>query len=189
MGSVGKPEGDTHLMRSCKNGRIPVTGEIESSAYSRNEYQFHGVTSMQGRDDFEQTQQRAEEQARQMQQQAEQRASQYAGEAQQRANQYAGEAQQKAEEMQRRTDTMIDRASERMHGAAEKVREQSHRADGMPSKAGERLAEGMDRTSEYLSEHDTKGLMSDIEDYVKQHPRQAVLGALVGGFIVARMLR
>ena len=47
----------------------------------------------------------------------------------------------------------------------------------------------MDKTATYLKEHDSQELMHDFEDYVKAHPLQAAAGALVAGFVLAKIVR
>jgi ElaB/YqjD/DUF883 family membrane-anchored ribosome-binding protein len=59
----------------------------------------------------------------------------------------------------------------------------------MAGKAGEKVAEGMERSATYLREHSTEDMRGDVERYVREHPMQAMAGALVAGFVLSRILR
>jgi ElaB/YqjD/DUF883 family membrane-anchored ribosome-binding protein len=82
-----------------------------------------------------------------------------------------------------------DKAAGSMESAAEKIREQAENTNGVQAKAGVKVAEGMEKTAGYLKEHDTTEMIDDLEHYVREHPVQALAGAVVGGFLVGRILR
>jgi ElaB/YqjD/DUF883 family membrane-anchored ribosome-binding protein len=131
------------------------------------------------------------------------RASEYAGvgggepgrsgETAERAREYGQQAQEKAaeygEQARERADEGMDRAGERMGETAARVRERAQERGGMQAEVGTRVADSMERTANYLKEHDTAELMDDVERYVKEHPVQAVAGAVVAGFVIGRILR
>jgi hypothetical protein len=77
-----------------------------------------------------------------------------------------------------------ERTAEGVERVAGRVRE---RAANIPG--SERVAEGMEGTARYLREHDTTEIMNDLERYVRQHPMQAVAGAVFAGFLIGRVLR
>jgi ElaB/YqjD/DUF883 family membrane-anchored ribosome-binding protein len=91
--------------------------------------------------------------------------------------------------VQEQADAGIDAAAEGVGKAASKVREQAARQDGMAGQAGVKVADGMEKTAGYLREHDTDQILDDVEQYVREHPMQAVAGAVVGGFLIGRILR
>ena len=41
----------------------------------------------------------------------------------------------------------------------------------------------------YLRQHDTNEIMEDFEVYAKKHPTQTLVGAVVAGFLLGRLLR
>lgn len=110
-----------------------------------------------------------------------------------RAREMSSQAQQKAAEYGERTRQQVEsgkeQAAEGMEQTAGKLRERTQGQDGMQAKVGERAAEGMEKTASYLREHDTNEMVDDVERYVKEHPGQAVLGAVVAGFVIGRILR
>ncbi len=105
----------------------------------------------------------------------------------------AGKAQEKAsavtEKAQDRADAGIDKAAGSLEDAAQKLKDKSATTDGIPAQAGTKVAESMEKTAGYLREHDTSAILDDVEAYVKEHPLQAVAGAVVGGFLISRILR
>jgi hypothetical protein len=103
-----------------------------------------------------------------------------------KAREKASEYGQKAQEQ---ADAGIDRAAGGMEKAADKLRSQALREEGVRAQAGEKVADGIDKTAEYLREHDTQAILDDVEKYVRRHPVQAIAGAVVGGFVLARVLR
>jgi ElaB/YqjD/DUF883 family membrane-anchored ribosome-binding protein len=94
-----------------------------------------------------------------------------------------------SEQTRSKADEGMNKAAESMEGTAGKLRERAESMGGMQAKAGEKVADGMEKTAGYLREKDTQQIMDDVEKYVKEHPVQAVAGALVGGFLIARILR
>jgi len=93
------------------------------------------------------------------------------------------------ERARERTDEGMKKAAGGMEDTAQKVREQTEGKGGVQAKAGEKVAEGMEKTAGYLRDKDSQQMMDDVEQYVKEHPVQAIAGAVVGGFILARILR
>jgi ElaB/YqjD/DUF883 family membrane-anchored ribosome-binding protein len=83
----------------------------------------------------------------------------------------------------------LDKAAEGLESAAGRVRDMAGENEGMPAQAGVKLAEGMETAATYLKEHSSEEVMHDIEAYVKQHPTQALVGAVFAGFLFGRMLR
>jgi ElaB/YqjD/DUF883 family membrane-anchored ribosome-binding protein len=94
-----------------------------------------------------------------------------------------------SERARERTDEGMQKAAGGMEDTAQKLRERTEGKGGVQAKAGERVAEGMEKTAGYLRDKDSQQIMDDVEQYVKEHPVQAIAGAVVGGFILARILR
>jgi ElaB/YqjD/DUF883 family membrane-anchored ribosome-binding protein len=92
------------------------------------------------------------------------------------------------EKAQEKADAGMDKAAEGMQSAAEQVREKAQARGGMTAEAGTKVADTVERGAEYLRDHDSQQLMDDLERFVRDHPMQAVAGAVVGGFILGRLL-
>jgi ElaB/YqjD/DUF883 family membrane-anchored ribosome-binding protein len=106
-----------------------------------------------------------------------------------RMKQRASETKDRVEEVVReKTEQGIDRTAEGVQSAAERIRSEANERGGMTAEAGTKVADTMDRTAGYLREHDSEQILSDVERYVREHPLQAVAGAVVGGFILGRLL-
>lgn len=103
-----------------------------------------------------------------------------------KAKDMASEYGQKAQDQ---ADKGVEKAAEGMQSAAEKIRERTYGQDGFTAQAGTRVADTMESTATYLRDHDTAEMLDDVEKYVREHPMQALAGALVGGFVIARLLR
>jgi ElaB/YqjD/DUF883 family membrane-anchored ribosome-binding protein len=82
-----------------------------------------------------------------------------------------------------------EKAAEGLGSAAEKMRSRAEEDTGMRGTVEGKAAEAMDKTAGYLKEHDSQELMHDLEEYVKAHPMQAAAGALVAGFVLAKIVR
>lgn len=110
-----------------------------------------------------------------------------------KARDAASRVQEKAQELmpkaQEQADAGVEKAAEGLQGAADKIREHAATSDGIHAQASTKVADTMERTAGYLRENDTQAIMDDLESYVKEHPMQALAGAIIGGFVVGRMLR
>jgi ElaB/YqjD/DUF883 family membrane-anchored ribosome-binding protein len=89
-----------------------------------------------------------------------------------------------AKKVQSSIEHGTDMAGDLAAKASDSIREYTGRADD----AAESVARKMDDASDYLHDADTGRLGSDIASYVKEHPLQAVAAAVVGGFLIGRML-
>lgn len=107
-------------------------------------------------------------------------AQQYAGQAREKAGEYGQRAQEQA-------DAGKDQAAAGMERAAGTVREKM--GGGAQGEAGARIAEGMESAAGYLRAHDTSEMLNDLETYARNHPGQALAGAVATGFILGRLLR
>jgi ElaB/YqjD/DUF883 family membrane-anchored ribosome-binding protein len=59
----------------------------------------------------------------------------------------------------------------------------------MREQAGNAVADRIEQSAEYLRDRDTGQVMSGVEKYIREHPMQAVLGAVAIGFFIGRRLR
>jgi ElaB/YqjD/DUF883 family membrane-anchored ribosome-binding protein len=99
-----------------------------------------------------------------------------------RASDMGGKVQEQAESQK-------DRAAGGLEKTASKMREQLGDKGGTTAQVSDKVAGQLERTAGYLREHETDEIWDDIEQYVKDHPMQAAIGAAVAGFVVARALR
>jgi hypothetical protein len=100
----------------------------------------------------------------------------------QRSTQFSTEAS-------RRTDEAARRAAGTMEDAANALREGGERAGSAQIRAADRVADRMERTAGYLRENDTAHIVDDVENFIREHPLRSLAGAMVGGFVIARILR
>ena len=87
-----------------------------------------------------------------------------------------------------RADDGMTKAGEGVHAAAESLRARVE-GDGVTATAGSKVAEQLDRTGDYLTEKDSREFMNDARRFVKEHPVQAVAGAVLAGFVVGKLRR
>lgn len=109
--------------------------------------------------------------------------------AQQMRNDAGQQASDMASKVTDQADKGMEKAAESLTSASQQIRERAEEQGGMQAQVGTKVADDLDKTSEYLETHDSKQVMDDIETYVKEHPMMAVAGAVVGGFVLARVLR
>jgi hypothetical protein len=86
-------------------------------------------------------------------------------------------------------DAGVNRAAEGLEQAAVQLRERAEDGGGVQEKVGVRVADGLDKTSSYLRDHETQEIWTDVEKFVKEHPMQAAVGAAVAGYLVAKVLK
>ncbi len=86
-------------------------------------------------------------------------------------------------------DASLGKAAEGLGMASEQIRQRAQEQGGIQAQLGGRVADGLDKTSDYLETRDTAQVIDDVEAYVKAHPMAAVAGAVVGGFVLSRILR
>lgn len=94
-----------------------------------------------------------------------------------------------AEQAQERVDEGKDKAADAMQQAADTLRERTTGSSGLAAEAGEKLATGMEKAAAYTHDRTTAEILNDLEAYVKEHPTQAVVGAVFAGFLLGRILR
>jgi ElaB/YqjD/DUF883 family membrane-anchored ribosome-binding protein len=114
--------------------------------------------------------------------QVQEQTREYAERAKETAQEYGQKAQESAESGK-------NQAAGGMERAAAMVRDRTATTDGPAAEAGTKVAEGMESAAAYLKEHSTSDILSDIEKYAKEHPGQALAGAVFTGFVLGRILR
>ena len=113
---------------------------------------------------------------------ARQNASVTAGKAREQASAVADKAVKQADEA-------TTRAGESMEDVASKLRDQARGQGGVAAEVGTKVADTMETTASYLKEHDPPEMLDALERYVREHPLQALAGAIVVGFLIARIVR
>src|SRR4051812_13779042 len=86
-------------------------------------------------------------------------------------------------------DSGIDKAAEGLESTAERIKGMTGDGEGMPAQAGTKVAESMESAATYLKEHSSDEIFKDLEVFVKEHPTQALVGAVFAGFLVGRIMR
>jgi len=82
-----------------------------------------------------------------------------------------------------------EKAATGMEQAAGTLREKVSSQSGLTAEAGTKVADTMEKTAGYLHDHSTTEMWDDVESYVREHPGQALMGAVVAGFLIAKVLR
>ena len=120
-------------------------------------------------------------------------AKKVAGQAQEKFGQAQEQAQEKVsqagEKVTEQADAGIDKAAEGLQGAADKLRETAEGGSGVQAQASAKVADTLETASTYLRDNEAADIMDDVEQYVREHPMQALAGAVIGGFVLARVLR
>jgi phage-related minor tail protein len=76
-----------------------------------------------------------------------------------------------------------------MERAADMVRDRAEGTGGTTAQAGTKVADTMETAAGYMREHDVNEMWTDLETYARTHPTQALIGAVVTGFLVGRLIR
>ena len=82
-------------------------------------------------------------------------------------------------------------AASTLDSAAAGIRSKAESLPGGPQvgQFANQAADKLGATAQYLREHEVKDLMSGVESFIKAHPTQALLGAVVVGFLAGRGMR
>jgi ElaB/YqjD/DUF883 family membrane-anchored ribosome-binding protein len=163
-----------------QSGYTPAT-EITREGALGNPGSFDSGSGQQVKDSTNETGQQVKDKAAEATQKAQEKASEVGQKAQEKASEVADRAQQKVDEG-------IHTAAGGVESTAQKIREKTE-GSGTLEDAGAKVADTMERTAGYLREKDSAQLMDDLEQYVREHPMQAIAGAVIGGFVISRILR
>lgn len=96
-----------------------------------------------------------------------------------------------AQKVIERADAGRERAAEGMHTAAEQVREKAEQLPGgeHTGQIAHKAADTMESAAGYMREHDVNEMASDLQQIVRDHPREALIAAAAVGFLVGRAMR
>ncbi len=111
---------------------------------------------------------------------------------QQQAGEVAEKAQERATAYERameQAEAGRQKAASGLHSAADQIRRRSPEAEGTRAQAIARAADTVDRSAQYLDEHEASEMWGTFETFVREHPFQAAAGALVAGVLIGRILR
>lgn len=122
--------------------------------------------------------------------QAKQKASEVANEAQQQA---AHLSQQAKTEAKSSLESQKDMAARELHGVAKALRQTSsnlrQQDQTMFAQYSNRAADGVDRVSNYLEEHELEDFVHEAEDFARRQPELFIGGAFTFGLLAARFLK
>jgi ElaB/YqjD/DUF883 family membrane-anchored ribosome-binding protein len=123
---------------------------------------------------------------------AREQAKEYADQAKNKASDIADQAKNKTGEMadaaKERAEAGKGQAASSLEHAAQVTHERAAESEGMPAQAGTKVADVMEDTAKYLRTHDTNEIWRDVESYAKSHPLQTLAGAVVGGFVLGKLI-
>ena len=105
-----------------------------------------------------------------------------------RAKDQAAKYGQKAMEA---VESSRESAASTLDSAAAGIRSKAESLPGGPQvgQFANQAADKLGATAQYLREHEVKDMMSEVESFIKAHPTQALLGAVVVGFLAGRGMR
>jgi ElaB/YqjD/DUF883 family membrane-anchored ribosome-binding protein len=107
----------------------------------------------------------------------------------------AGQMRQKAAEVGQQAAAAIDSKRQRAAGGLESTAQKLHEsAEQLPGGEGvrrfaHRTADTLGATAGYVRSHSVRDMVDDATDFVKDHPGQALLGAVALGFFAGWMMR
>jgi hypothetical protein len=112
-----------------------------------------------------------------------------------RASGLTSKVKEKAAEMGSTMGDTLRRQRENAAGGLDRVASTIHEnAGSIPggqkiSRVAHGIAGGMESTASYLREHDFKAMGEDVVGVARRHPAQALLSALLLGFLLGRAAR
>ena len=80
------------------------------------------------------------------------------------------------------TEEVMGSIGHTMHSAAQKIR----RAKNSTSAALDTIADGIDHSTDYLSDKGIAGVVEDLETLIRRHPFQTLLIGLSAGYLLFR---
>jgi ElaB/YqjD/DUF883 family membrane-anchored ribosome-binding protein len=108
-------------------------------------------------------------------------------------DQKTDEAREKGAELAGQAEGRLEegkaKAADAMSSAADTIRERTGGGDGIAAQASEKLATGLEKVADYTEDRSASEIWNDLEVYVKQHPAQALAGAVFAGILLGKILR
>ena len=99
-----------------------------------------------------------------------------------KASQFGSQAKEAAEAGR-------ERAGAGLSTAGEKIQERAGAMGGPTAKIGAKVGETLASAGQYMQDKDTGEIYKDVETYVKEHPVQAVVGAVIAGIVVGKLIK
>ena len=121
------------------------------------------------------------------------RVSDVANQAKDRVSDMANQAKDKANEFGRTAVQKMDEgrtsAADALHSTADTLRTGAQSSADKISGYATAAAERLESSSNYLREHDVRGMMGDLEGAVRRNPGPALIAAAAFGFLLGSALR
>jgi ElaB/YqjD/DUF883 family membrane-anchored ribosome-binding protein len=100
----------------------------------------------------------------------------------------ASDAKESLNEFRRRAADKLDESRESTARVLEKTSTSLHSGTDQFSDAGHYAADRLQATADYVRETDLESIFEDVQNFVRRYPTQALAGAAILGFLVARGL-
>jgi ElaB/YqjD/DUF883 family membrane-anchored ribosome-binding protein len=97
------------------------------------------------------------------------------------------ETQEAAKHAGERVRATVERGTDVAGDVAERGAEELRSYAAKADRAVDSVAGAADDAAQYMHDADADSLMGDVSGYVKRHPVQATIVALVAGFMLARL--
>jgi hypothetical protein len=89
-----------------------------------------------------------------------------------------------AEKIQERAHEGAEKAASLAETAASTLRDRGTAA----ADVSDTVAQKLEGASEYIRSADGAAVKNDVTDFIKKHPREALVAGVVGGFLLSRLL-
>jgi hypothetical protein len=112
-----------------------------------------------------------------------------------KASEFTSKVREKAGQVGSSVSESVSRQRETAAGGLDRVASTLHdKAASVPGgpkveRVAHTIASGMESTATYLREHDFKGMGQDLVGIARRHPTEALLSALVVGFLAGRAMK
>jgi ElaB/YqjD/DUF883 family membrane-anchored ribosome-binding protein len=100
-------------------------------------------------------------------------------------------ARETADQAREAIDQPRERASKGMEAAADRVREHADQIPGgqRTTDIANQAADRVEGIAGYIQNNDMSTMLSDLEQIVRDHPKESLIAAAAIGFFVARAVR
>jgi nucleotide-binding universal stress UspA family protein len=93
----------------------------------------------------------------------------------------------KAGQAEREAVTDAPRVELRAGDGRSEAAHSAESAADLLSDSGDRVAERLEQTAKAIREHDAGSVAEELRRYATEHPIQAIVAGVVGGFLVSRL--